>query len=76
MSVAVALPSSANQHTTEILCAPRIEANTWVRLRQLPSAFCFDEALLLCQVAFDEWLAWVPDHGEVCLKTQQFECIN
>ncbi|OUL37638.1 hypothetical protein BV372_01375 [Nostoc sp. T09] len=47
-------------------------ASSWVKLLQLPNPFSFEEALLLCQVAEDEWLAWIPDHGEAVLHTRQF----
>jgi len=49
-----------------------LQASTWVKLLELPSTFSFDEALLLCQVTEDEWLAWIPDHGEALLNTRQF----
>ena len=48
------------------------QASTWVHLLELPSTFSYDEALLICQQSEDEWLAWVPDHGEVVLNTRQF----
>ncbi|GAB1540712.1 hypothetical protein NUACC21_33810 [Scytonema sp. NUACC21] len=48
------------------------EANTWVKLLELPNPYSFDEALLLCQVSQHEWLAWIPDHGEATLNNQQF----
>jgi hypothetical protein len=48
------------------------QADTWVHLLELPSTFSFDEALLLCQLAEDEWVAWIPDHGEAVLHTRQF----
>jgi hypothetical protein len=56
----------------------------WVTLRDLLSDCSYDEALLLCEVAvesskdFDqtsvpqEWVAWVPDVGEVRLQRHQF----
>ncbi|MBW4611792.1 MAG: hypothetical protein KME21_00620 [Desmonostoc vinosum HA7617-LM4] len=44
----------------------------WVKLLELPSPFSFDEALLLCPVSADKWLAWIPDHGEVILHTREF----
>ena len=50
----------------------KLQASTWVKLLELPSTFSFDEALLLCQVTEDEWLAWIPDHGEALLNTRQF----
>jgi hypothetical protein len=50
----------------------KLQASTWVKLLELKSAFSFDEALLLCQVTEDEWLAWIPDHGEALLNTRQF----
>ncbi|MBD0264797.1 MAG: hypothetical protein ICV78_19360 [Tolypothrix sp. Co-bin9] len=50
----------------------KLQASTWVKLLELPSTFSFDEALLLCQVTEDEWLAWIPDHGEALLNTRQY----
>lgn len=48
------------------------QADTWVQLLELPSSFSFDEALLLCQLSEDEWIAWIPDHGEAVLHARQF----
>ncbi|MEH1861333.1 MAG: hypothetical protein V7L21_25805 [Nostoc sp.] len=50
----------------------QLRASTWVNLLQLPNPFSFDEALLLCPVSADEWLAWIPDHGEAILNIRQF----
>lgn len=50
-----------------------IVASTWVKLLQPPSAYSSDEALLLCQTAANQWLAWVPDHGEIVLEPEQFK---
>lgn len=50
----------------------RYEASTWVQLLDLPNPYSSDEALLLCEQSADEWVAWVPDHGEVVLHTSQF----
>ncbi|WP_375473671.1 hypothetical protein [uncultured Nostoc sp.] len=50
----------------------RFRASTWVNLLQLPKPFSFDEALLLCPVSADDWLAWIPDHGETILNIGQF----
>lgn len=47
-------------------------ANTWVKLRKLPNPYSFDEALLLCQVSEDEWLAWIPDHGQAVIYCHEF----
>jgi len=49
----------------------QFQADTWVHL-ELPSTFSFDEALLLCQTSENEWVAWIPDHGEAVLNTRQF----
>ncbi|HEY9846195.1 MAG TPA: hypothetical protein V6D03_08355 [Candidatus Caenarcaniphilales bacterium] len=46
--------------------------STWVRLLELPSSYCSDEALLLCHEAGDLWLAWIPGHGEAVLHSSQF----
>ncbi len=55
---------------------PQFKADTWVKLLETPSSFSFDEALLLCQTSEDEWIAWIPDHGEAVLKVDQFCPIN
>ncbi len=46
--------------------------DTWVKLLELPSRFSFEEALLLCQISEDEWVTWIPDHGEAVLHVSQF----
>lgn len=50
----------------------QLQPSTWVKLLELPSPFSFDEALLLCSQSETEWLAWIPDYGEVVLNTRQF----
>jgi hypothetical protein len=49
-----------------------LQPGRWVKLLDLPSAFSFDEALLLCQCSASEWVAWIPDCGEEVLHTRQF----
>lgn len=44
----------------------------WVKLMQTPSLFSSDEALLLCPVSDYQWLAWVPDYGEIVLDREEF----
>ncbi len=46
--------------------------STWVHLLELPSPYSYDEALLICKHSEDEWLTWIPDHGEAVLYTSQF----
>jgi hypothetical protein len=46
--------------------------DTWVKLFQVPSEYCADEALLLCQESFDTWVAWVPGYGETLLDRSSF----
>ncbi len=48
------------------------QPDTWVKLLELPSAYSYQEALLLCQVSQEEWVTWIPDHGEAVLQTRQF----
>ena len=48
------------------------QPNSWVKLSELPNPYSFDEALLLCQVSPDQWLVWIPDHGEAQLHISQF----
>ncbi|WP_256678152.1 MULTISPECIES: hypothetical protein [Fischerella] len=42
---------------------------------ELLNPYSFDEALLLCSISQDEWIAWIPDHGEAVLSTRQFRII-
>lgn len=48
------------------------QTSIWVRLREQPSPYCQDEALLLCQHSEMEWLVWIPDYGEIVLHRSQF----
>jgi hypothetical protein len=50
--------------------APR--PDMWVQLRDLPSTYSYDRALLICELTADQWIAWVPDHGEVLLTRSEF----
>lgn len=50
---------------------PRFSSSTWVKLRNLPSPYSFDEAMLLCECEEGRWVAWVPDFGEIVLDTNQ-----
>lgn len=52
--------------------APKFKPSTWVKVFNPPTAFSFDEAWLLCQCSDDEWLAWIPDYGEILLRTDEF----
>lgn len=58
--------SESNRSQTELV------PNMWVQLLELPSNWSFDEALLLCQNSENEWVAWIPNHGEAMLQTSQF----
>jgi hypothetical protein len=51
---------------------PSFEPGNWVKLLELPSPYSFEEALLLCSLSDDKWVAWIPDHGEVVLHARQF----
>ncbi|WP_036533731.1 hypothetical protein [Neosynechococcus sphagnicola] len=48
------------------------QTGTWVKLRDLPTPYSFDEAFLLCEVLGGSWVAWVPDCGEVLLQPREF----
>jgi hypothetical protein len=50
--------------------------STWVKLREAPSPYSHDEALLLCQQSDTEWVAWVPDYGEIVLDHYQFQALG
>lgn len=49
-----------------------VHPNSWVTLLEYPSEFSYGEALLLCPLSDDEWVAWIPDHGEAVLHISQF----
>ncbi|MBC1223550.1 hypothetical protein GNF10_01595 [Nostoc sp. UCD121] len=64
-----------DSHRPDFAVQPRmqnLEDLNWVKLLLLPNPFSFDEALLLCPVSADEWLAWIPDHGEAILNIRHF----
>ncbi|GAB4366933.1 MAG: hypothetical protein Kow00121_04780 [Elainellaceae cyanobacterium] len=46
--------------------------SVWVKLAVMPSAYSHDSALLLCRHSDDQWLAWIPDHGEAILHVSEF----
>lgn len=61
--------SKSNSSTTESeLCD-----STWVKLRELPSPYSYEEALLLCQHSDTEWIVWIPDYGQMILHRSQFD---
>ncbi|HEY9617192.1 MAG TPA: hypothetical protein V6C64_10145 [Microcoleaceae cyanobacterium] len=49
-----------------------IAPSGWVKLLKPFSPFSADEALLLCQYSEHQWLAWIPEYGEILLDTDQF----
>lgn len=48
------------------------DVGMWVKLRQAPGLFSSDEALLLCPLEDHQWLAWIPDYGEMTLDQDEF----
>lgn len=65
--------STYQSWTPESSLFSELPRNTWVKLKELPSFFSHDEALLLCSLSSSEWVAWIPDHGEIVLNVQEFE---
>ena len=55
-----------------LVCHIVYNRDTWVKLFQVPSEYCADEALLLCQESFDTWVAWIPGYGETLLDRSNF----
>jgi hypothetical protein len=47
------------------------QAHQWVQLRDRLSEYSADQALLLCEVESDQWIAWVPNLGQVMLGRDQ-----
>ena len=58
--------------TQERIGIPQPQPGTWVQLLALFNPYCYDEALLLCQISNWEWVAWIPDHGEAVINIEQF----
>ncbi|PSN18223.1 hypothetical protein C7271_13665 [filamentous cyanobacterium CCP5] len=56
--------------TGKIPFLPRV--NEWVDLRDVMPGYGYHQALLLCELADDQWSAWVPNHGETVLRRDQF----
>jgi hypothetical protein len=50
---------------------PEGQTSTWVQLRERPSPYSHDEALLLCQHSETEWIVWIPEYGEMILHQSQ-----
>lgn len=46
-------------------------ANQWVQLRDPLSEYSANQALLLCEAGPDQWVAWVPNFGQVTLGREQ-----
>jgi hypothetical protein len=63
------LPINWIQHP---IVSPQLESHTWVKLLELSSPYSHDEALLLCQESETEWVAWIPNIGEIILKIDRF----
>ncbi|TFI52616.1 hypothetical protein BLD44_020340 [Mastigocladus laminosus UU774] len=51
----------------------QLQVSTWVQLPELSSLIISNEAILLCQHSEDQWLAWIPDYGEIILDTSYFD---
>jgi len=47
-------------------------SSAWVKLHHPPTELCQDEALLLCQAANNQWVAWIPDYGKILLTAEDF----
>ena len=57
---------------SEISTTEDLQASTWVQLRERPTPYSHDEALLLCKHSDTEWIVWIPEHGEMVLHRSQF----
>jgi hypothetical protein len=66
-----AIPVAANPET---IFEP--VSGLWVALRDLPSDYSHEEALLLCETFPGEWVSWVPGYGEITLSRGQFHQIE
>lgn len=52
--------------------ALKFEPSTWVKVLNPPTAYSFDEAWLMCEYSENQWLAWIPDYGEILLGIDEF----
>ena len=66
------LPVGQIDWSTKNSCNLILAPDTWVHLLKLPSEYSYDEALLLCDLGEDQWVAWVPNHGETVLDARDF----
>ncbi len=48
------------------------QRDLWVQLRNSPTSYAEDTALLVCAAAVDVWVAWVPGYGEILLNRSEF----
>lgn len=58
------------------LSKPECQSSRWVKLQEQPSPYSHNEALLLCQHSDTEWIAWVPDYGQIVIHQCQFREIS
>ncbi|MBW4469160.1 MAG: hypothetical protein KME45_02025 [Stenomitos rutilans HA7619-LM2] len=65
--------SSSGSTIARNISPTAIAPSTWVKLQSLPTTYCSDEALLLCQQSEQQWLVWIPDYGEILLDRGQFD---
>ncbi len=49
-----------------------LNSSAWIKLHNPPTELCQDEALLLCQAANNQWVAWIPDYGKILLAPEDF----
>jgi hypothetical protein len=49
-----------------------LDSSVWVKLYSPPTGLCQEEALLLCQAADNQWVAWIPDYGKILLAAEDF----
>ena len=66
------LTTQQNRTLASHSIATRLPDSVWVKLATLPNPYSHDEALLLCRQSEDEWLAWIPDQGEIVLHVSEF----
>lgn len=68
----ITLTSVSDWLASEVRFSPEYQPGTWVNLSELPNPYSHDEALLLCENTQHQWIAWIPDHGEIILDRHQF----
>jgi hypothetical protein len=60
------------QQSSVMTVPAALGSGTWVRLKNPPTPYSFEEALILCEQDEGRWVVWIPNFGEMILIEGQF----